>query len=190
MLENDIPLYYTRHPRAVPHAANVFDFDTVKIFVAPDRKQEQYIDKRIIDLYDDLSPDLRTVAERLSTETTDDAARILRDILTQYDAKETADYLQSSLRDGTLCNYSEVVPKEHYESRDGRIETYAFYLKGILTSFGIIVERDEGCYCLLYDEDSDYSHALSFLQKTYEMKTADFTADSAKNKVKCKGGLF
>ena len=46
LLENDIPLYYTRHPRAVPHAANVFDFDTVKIFVAPDKKQEQYIDKR------------------------------------------------------------------------------------------------------------------------------------------------
>ena len=161
LLESDIPIYYTHHKRAVPNAINVYDYDTVKIFVVPHKEQEQYTDKRIIDLYDDLSQNLRDFAEELQRLPPDKAEQFLRDTLTQYDAKETAAYLKESLENGLLFNYAEIVTKDEYYDRHGYIETYSFYLKGELKSYGITVEHKDDCYCLLYDGEN-YAEALDY----------------------------
>lgn len=161
LLESDIPIYYTHHQRAIPNAINVYDYDTVKILVVPEKEQEQYTDKRIIDLYDDLSPNLRDFAEELERLSPDKAEQFLRDTLTQYDAKETAAYLKESLEDGSLYNYAEIVTEDKYFDRRGMIETYSFYMKGERKSYGITVESKDDCYCLLYDGEN-YKEALDY----------------------------
>ena len=172
--ESEIPLYYTHHERPIPKAPNVFNFPNIKILVAPNNTQGQYIDKRVLDLYDDLSPNLKDMAEEIVMWNNDlGIPRVLRELLTQHDADETAEYLKKSLEDGTLYNFAEIIPKEKYENSNGMIETYAFYLKGDLKSYGITVERGGDCYCLFFDEDDRHTRALSYFEQNVRNEDAD-----------------
>lgn len=163
--DRDVPIYYSRN-RKIPDRDNVYRFPEITVLVTPNREQEQYIEGRVLNLYDELSPDLNDFAEEVfACNSLVGAVRVFKELLTQHDAAETAEYLKDRLGRGTLHNYIELESKASYENRNEMIETFAFYLKGEFKSYGCTVVRGDNCYNLLYDESSDYNAALGYFRE-------------------------
>lgn len=88
--DRDVPIYYSRK-RKIPDRDNVYRFPEITVLVTPNREPGTV---RVLNLYDELSPDLKGFAEEiLACNSPVEAVRVFKELLTQHDAAETAEYL-------------------------------------------------------------------------------------------------
>ena len=83
--DRDVPIYYSRN-RKIPDRDNVYRFSEITVLVTPNREQEQYIEGRVLNLYDELSPNLKDFAEEVfACNSLVGAVRVFKELLTQHD---------------------------------------------------------------------------------------------------------
>lgn len=167
-LKADYPIFYTTHQRAVPNIGNVYEFNGTKIFVDPQGKQIEYVDHRILELYDDLDPNLNDLTDKLLSIPKDCAIRYLEDTLKQYDADEVFEYLTNAKKLGKLYDFADFKDVEWIFDKEKAvyIRTYMFFYKGDFKSFGCTIQTAEAetTKTMLYDDSEDYYKALTYFK--------------------------
>ncbi len=163
-LKADIPIFFTRHGRPVPNYDNVFEYNGIKIIVAPQKQQGEYAEHRVKELYDDLTPNLNDLTESLMSIPKEQAIQYLNGALTQYDADEVYEYLTNAKRLGELRDYADFEEIQRCFDKENTVGlyTYMFFFKGDFKSFGctILTAEAETTKTMLYDAGEDYITAL------------------------------
>ena len=169
-LKADTPIFFTRHQREIPNFDNVFEGDGVKIVVEPRERQKEYMDHRVLELYDDLDPNLNAFTEKLLSISPELAIEYLNRILTQYDAKEVYEYLKNAKMLNKLYDYAELQPIQSVCDKENPvlIQTQMFFLKGEFKSFGCVIQTPEveTTTTMIYDGSEDYAAALNHFKNT------------------------
>lgn len=167
-LKADCPLFYTTHQRAVPNFGNVYEYSGVKIFVKPLEKQKDYVEHRIVDLYDDLDSNLNDLTDKLLSIPQECAIRYLETTLNQYDAKEVFEYLTNAKKMGQLYDFADFkeVERTFDQEKSVGLYTYMFFYKGDFKSFGCTIQTAdvESTKTILYDGSEDYLKAMSYFK--------------------------
>lgn len=167
-LKADYPIFYTTHQRAVPNFGNVYEFNGTKIFVDPQGKQIEYVDHRILELYDDLDPNLNDMTDKLLSIPKNCAIRYLEDTLKQYDAEEVFEYLTNAKRLKQLHDLADFkeVERAFDKEKATYIRIYMFFYKGDFKSFGCTIQTAEAetTKMMLYDDSEDYSKAFDYFK--------------------------
>ena len=163
LMEKDVPLYYSNNADSIPSSTNLIKTEKLAIFIAPTKEQRDYVDKRILDLYDDISPDLKDFTESLLTQDKP-IEEVLVKILTQYDTKEVSDYLVAALEQGSLHNFAstQLVDKFVDEENYRAAEIHACYYKGELEAYSLSVINEEFGFCMFYNDSLKYPDALKW----------------------------
>lgn len=183
-LKADEPIFFTRSPKAFPNFGNVYEFNDVKIVVKPKENQRQYVDHRLLELYDELDANLNDYADMLLALPKIQAISHLEKTLTQYDAKEVYDYLINAKKLGHLHDYAEFKEIQRYFDLENGIEiyTYMYFYKGDFKSFGCTIQTNNpmNTKTLLYDKSEDYEKAMQYFKNESPINYIDLI-DSLKN---------
>lgn len=167
-LKADYPIFFTRHQRAMPDFGNVYEYGGVKIVVEPKARQREYVDYRLLELYDDLDANLNDYADKLLTLPKNHAISYLEGTLTQYDAEEVYDYLINARKLGELHDFAEFKEVQRYFDRENGIgiQTYLFFYKGDFKSFGCTIQTEDptSTKTILYDQSEDYEKAMQYFR--------------------------
>lgn len=167
-LKADYPIFFTRHQREMPDFGNVYEYDGVKIVVEPKVRQQEYVDFRLLELYDDLDANLNDYADKLLALPKSHAISHLEGTLTQYDAEEVYDYLINARKLGELHDLAEFKEVQRYFDRENGIgiQTYLFFYKGEFKSFGCTIQTEDpsSTKTILYDQSEDYEKAMQYFR--------------------------
>jgi len=163
LLEKDVAIYYAKTTKQLPSATNLIQLDGLAIFVTPTTEQKDYVERRIVDLYDDVSPDLKDFTKVL-LDSNKPMEETLSKILTQYDAKEVAKYLVESFQNGTLQNFSSTKLVDNFidYANYKAAEVHGCYYKGELVAYSLTILKEEMGFCMFYEDSLNYMDALKW----------------------------